>query len=196
MQVSVRIDAGALRQMYRLAPVLAPKAIARGLNRAGRPTETKFRRDVMKAMGLMRVRAEGGGFFDPFRHFSRTTPATPGRLRYQLAAFGGRIPLKYFGARETRRGVSAAPMNQRQIFPGTFIKGGRFPKRKGGPGGQHVWQRTSSRRLPIEKQYGPGLPEGFVQPQPVATWESEGGRRALAEIVEQFGRILSGAAPA
>lgn len=82
----------------------------------------------------------------------RTKRSNPITLTYQMDASGGDIALKYFGARETRKGVSAAPFGKRKVFAGTFTKGGRFPGRKAlGMGGQ-VFKRTSAARGPIEKQ--------------------------------------------
>lgn len=56
--------------------------------------------------------------------------ATWGNQNFVLTATGGDISLKYFKARETRKGVTAAPFGQRTLFDGTFIKGGHFPNRK------------------------------------------------------------------
>lgn len=57
---------------------------------------------------------------------------TPGRgsLVYVMSSRGGDISLKFFKARETLKGVTAAPFGKRKLFPRTFMKGGRFPNRK------------------------------------------------------------------
>jgi hypothetical protein len=73
-------------------------------------------------------------------------------MQYALMSRGGNVALKYFGARETRAGVSAAPWNQRRVFGGMFIKGGRFPNRVGLDLGGQVFARTGKGRVPIEKQ--------------------------------------------
>ena len=55
---------------------------------------------------------------------------------------GAHIPLAEFHARQTRRGVSAAPWGQRRVFPHTFIV-----EQLGGP----VFKREGNARLPIRK---------------------------------------------
>lgn len=78
--------------------------------------------------------------------------ASVGSLTYEINSQGGNIRLKYFKARETRAGVSAAPWNQRQVFPGTFTRGGRFPARVALKMGGQVFARTGGSRLPIAVQ--------------------------------------------
>lgn len=116
---------------------------SRAVNWTGDRTRTKVRIALRQQTGLKRktiVKAI---------KVERSTPTT---LRYEMRGRGGDIALKHFGARETRKGVSAAPFGRRRVFPGTFIRGGTFPARKDiGKGGQ-VFKRTSTRRTPIEKQ--------------------------------------------
>lgn len=69
--------------------------------------------------------------------------ATPANLTYIVNGRGGNISLRYFKPRETRKGVSAAPMNNRQIFAGTFMRAGWWPKRVVKPG----WNRQVFERI-------------------------------------------------
>lgn len=194
MKISVRFDGNRLQQFYLQIPKAVPKGIARGLNRAGAPTKTRFVREVKRSLGIGRPRG-GANWRDPFKSRSVTERATPAKLRYRLTGVGGPIPLKYFNASETRAGVSATPLGQRRVFSSTFTKGGRFPNRRGGIGG-HVWQRVGKKRFPIEKQFGPSLPDGFELPAPARAWENEGGSRAHAAIIRELEKILRGHAPA
>ncbi|TCR07253.1 hypothetical protein [Neorhizobium sp. JUb45] len=59
--------------------------------------------------------------------------AKPDTLTYVVNGQGGDIALKYFKARETKKGVSAAPRNARRVFASTFMKAGWWPKRVGKP---------------------------------------------------------------
>lgn len=70
-------------------------------------------------------------------------------LSGEIYARGGDVRLKFFGARETRKGVSAAPRSVRQLFGGAFIKGGRFPKRKPLRFGGEVFRRVGGGRGPL-----------------------------------------------
>ncbi len=116
-------------------------AYAAALNRVGAMTRTGMVRAMVGQTGLKRKVIDKA---------LRKTTASPGSLTYMVRSAGGDISLKYFGARETRRGVSAAPFGHRQLFAGTFIKGGRFPARKTAKGlNGHVYRRTGKGRGPL-----------------------------------------------
>jgi hypothetical protein len=86
--------------------------------------------------------------------FKTINKALKGRgkgLRYEIASKGGDIRLKFFSARETAKGVTAAPWNKRRLYPATFIKSGWWPNRKAPIGGGHVFARTGKKRLPIHQ---------------------------------------------
>ncbi|MCG6115090.1 MAG: phage tail protein [Mesorhizobium sp.] len=116
---------------------------ARVVNRTGDMARTQVRRNLTKQTGLQRrtiVKAV------------RVTRANTASMVYVMRAKGGDVSLKYFKARETRRGVSAAPFGQRKVFASTFIKGGRFPERVSIGKGGHVFARSGAGRTPIIKQ--------------------------------------------
>jgi hypothetical protein len=99
-----------------------PKVLPRIVNQVGDRAKTQVIRNLAKQTGLPRktiVKAVG----DPGRAHAR-------RLSYTMVTRGGNIRLKYLAPRETRPGVTAKPWGKRQLFPGTFMKGGRFPNRK------------------------------------------------------------------
>lgn len=128
--------------MRALGPAAFGRMGARVTNRVGDMTRTQVRRALPHQTGLPRrviVRAV------------KTDRATAATLAYTMTAHGGRIALKHFKARETRRGVSAAPRGERQVFAGTFMKGGLFPSRVPLGMGGHVFERSGASRLPIEK---------------------------------------------
>lgn len=56
--------------------------------------------------------------------------ASPARLVFSIAARGGSVRLKYFGAKEGGGGVSAHPWGRETFFPGAFITSGRNGNRK------------------------------------------------------------------
>ncbi len=97
-----------------------PDAIRRAINRVGDKAHTQVARAIAEQTNLKkRVAARA----------VKPIHANYGSLTYRLRALGGNIRLKYFiGTRETQRGVSAAPMNERRIYAGTFMKGGSFLK--------------------------------------------------------------------
>lgn len=129
-----------LAELFKKAEQQAPAAIARAVRRTGDMTATRVVRSLTAQTGLKR------------QVIARAVKKAPAGLTYSLKSRGGNVHLKYFKARETRKGVSAAPWNQRRVFAGMFIKGGRFPHRVAlGLGGQ-VYARTGKGRTPIASQ--------------------------------------------
>jgi hypothetical protein len=68
---------------------------------------------------------------------------------YEIKSHGGNLRLKFFNARETSKGVTAAPWNSRRLYPGTFIKSGWWPNRRGPVAGGQVLQRAGAGKYPI-----------------------------------------------
>lgn len=129
-----------LAELFKLAEQKAPAAIARAVRRTGDMTATRVVRSLTAQTGLKRP------------VIVRAVKKKPAGMTYSLVTRGGNVALKYFGARETRKGVSAAPWNQRRVFAGTFTKGGLFPKRVPLNLGGQVFARTGKGRVPIVKQ--------------------------------------------
>lgn len=91
--------------------------------------------------------------------FKTINKALRGKSRgatYEIHSKGGDIRLKYFGARETAKGVTAAPWNSRRLYPATFIKSGWWPKRGKPVAKGQVMQRVGASKYPI-KQVRSGL---------------------------------------
>lgn len=113
-------------------PVVLPRIV----NQVGARAKTQVIRSLTKQTGLPRrtiVKAIG----DPSR-------AHAGRLSYEMVTRGGNIRLKYLAPSETRPGVTAIPWGKRRLFPGTFMKGGRFPNRVDVPKFDgHVYRRLN-----------------------------------------------------
>ncbi|WP_315792425.1 hypothetical protein [Bradyrhizobium sp. SZCCHNRI1002] len=129
-----------LAELFKLAKQKAPAAIGRAVRRTGDMTATRVVRSLTAQTGLKRP------------VIVRAVKKKPSGSTYSLKSRGGDVSLKYFGARETRKGVSAAPWNHRRVFTGTFIKGGRFPHRVALDLGGQVFKRTGTGRVPIVRQ--------------------------------------------
>lgn len=183
MRVTISMDgvlgryAGALAAM----PSKARSTMAIGLNSGGRA----IRRETIAA-----ETAQTGLRAGTIRRAQVEKRASPGHLEYEIWAKGGNVRLKYFGARETRAGVSAAPWNQRQVFPGTFIKGGRFPKRVGLGMGGHVFRREGADRLPIQGgRSGLYIPTELITGQTAAAFQA-GAAKVGPIVVARLGSLL------
>ncbi len=99
----------------------ADGAIARAVNHTGDKAKTAVTRALTTQTGLKRKTIVA------FLKVQRAS-AAKGTATYALRGRGGNISLKYFGARETQAGVSAAPLGKRMMFAGTFMKAGGFTK--------------------------------------------------------------------
>lgn len=198
-QIDIAINLNRLDAKLLAAGKRAPVGIARALNRTGVPTSGEYIREARRALGLKNIVSRKGGVRSVDNYVKRAVShrrANAGRLTYSVAGFGGPIPLKYFGARETRRGVSAAPLNRRQVFAGSFQKGGLFPNRinrKFNPG-LNVFIRTGKGKFPIRRLFGPSFPQGMLEPKPVSTFESGAQRRLDKHLLHELDVIILGIA--
>jgi len=157
MQINYDLSSIAhIGEVFRKAGKLAPDVLRKAVKHTGDKATSAMRSALVKQTGLRRgtlVRAVKG------------SSAGSG---YVIKSHGGNIRLKFFKARETRQGVSAAPWNHRQIYAGTFIKGGRFPGRKALNMGGQVLKRSGSSRLPIH-----GVKSGLFIPEEMVKGQSE-----------------------
>lgn len=176
-----------LANVFAAAGAQAPHAIRRGLNRTGEKVRTQVKRALVQQTGLK------AGVIN---RAVKTRRANFSDLSYVLKSRGGNISLKHFGARETRAGVSAAPGGKQQIFPGAFIKGGRFPRRVALKMGGHVFQRTGSSRLPIEKvKSGIYIPNEMVSGASEQAFFTTARQYLPADVGKELYAILAGVAP-
>jgi hypothetical protein len=191
VRVKVRLLDQDLRRVLAALPKQAPRAISKGINKGARPTSRQFRKVLTKTLGLGTIKGSNGKAESFATRALKQRASTPSTLRFSLVAFGPKIPLKWFKAKETPQGVSAAPMNRRQVFPGVFIKGGRFPNRVDlRRGGQNAFKRKGAARLPIEVQRGVAVAEGFAEAPPEQAWYSGAGRLVAPAILAELSRIF------
>lgn len=162
-----------IREMLERAEKVSPAAVARALNR----TADKARTDVTRALVV-----QTGLRFGVVRGAISIWRASAGSLQAEVKAKGGYTSLKEFGARRTKKGISAAPWGRRQVFDGTFIV-----RKFGG----HVYKREGARRFPIRKLYGPAIPVEMVKGKSrlafFAAVESELPKRLEHELARTLG---------
>lgn len=147
-----------------------PKVAARALNRTGAKATTQVVRALTVQTGLSRK---------TIKRAVKSYRASERSLAFALKTRGGNIRLRYFKSRETRPGVSAAPLGKRIVVPHTFMKAGRFPNRvrfdsrgrgKGMDG--NVFVRKGKSRLPIEGgRSGVYIPIEMLQGQTLAAFD-------------------------
>ena len=160
--VSIKVDASSLTRVSNLlhsAGKNAPLAMIRAVNHTGDKARTQMRRVLVTQTGLK---------MKTIRKAVTSKRAFNGGA-YEIKSRGGNVRLMFFGARETQKGVSAAPWNKRQVYPGTFMKGGLFPNRKGMVAGGAVVRRAGKGRHPLH-----GVKSGLFIPTEMVTGSSEG----------------------
>ncbi|WP_223478735.1 hypothetical protein [Oricola indica] len=133
----------------------AHSAYRRGVNRVGRKAFTATRRALAKQVGLSQTKTVALGNI-------RTTSANFQSLRFLIESTGATLSLKEFSAKQFGYGVRAKPWGRSQRFPHAFIFAGH-PKSGRPVAGGHVFKRTGSSSLPIEKLWGPSIPKEIVK---------------------------------
>lgn len=167
---------------------------ARALNRAGSQGKTMTGRALVKQTGLKRTTVVAA---------MRPTLATVATLEYRIDARGGDIALKYFGARETRKGVSANPFNKRRVFDATFMKAGWvWPKRVVKPNWNgHVFMRTGKKTKGsgfqmdefARQKSGVILPREMVRAESGKAWQTTVARVLPQRMGHELRRLGAGA---
>lgn len=162
-----------IQQIERLVDLrrAMPKIAARAINRTGAKATTAVVRALAVQTGLPRKTIKRAVKFQR---------ASDRQLAFALKMRGGNINLRFFKARETAAGVSAAVLGKRIIVPHTFMKAGRFPNRvrfdsKGRGKGMdgNVFVRKGKSRLPIEGgRSGVYIPEQMLEGQTLAAFDT------------------------
>lgn len=184
--LAVRVDTAAIVAMATAMGAIATKirpAIRMAVNDTGDRTRTPMKASLVVQTGL-RPKVINAAV--------RTDRATDASLTFTMTTRGGDVRLKYFAARETRSGVSAAPRGQRRIFAGTFIKGGLFPNRVVASrlNGQ-VYIRRGKKRLPIDVQKsGVFIPREMVTGATAAAFDATSARVLPLRLAHHLGRAI------
>lgn len=151
----------------------ARTAFARALNHEGRKGNTAVKRQIRQATSIK---------LKDVQKAIRFHTAGKQTLKTVNRAYGGAIPLRYFGARQFKYGVSATVWGKKQKFPGAFIVksiAGNVFKNTGG------FNAKAKRNNQIEKMFGPHIPKEMLKPDVIAAFNSFGdhvGARALHEL--------------
>jgi hypothetical protein len=94
-----------------------PKALAAAVQKVGPIATSQMKRVLPAQTGLK------------FKTINKALKGRAQGANFVIGSKGGDVRLKFFGARETAKGVTAAPWNSRRLYPATFIKSGWWPKR-------------------------------------------------------------------
>ncbi len=168
------------RYLDHLSPKRLGQSLSKAVNDTAKQVERQAERIVAKTLSIEAKRAKLGIYIRPF--------STTASLTATINGSASEIPLKAFGARETRKGVTARIWGQRHIYYDGFIKGGRFPDRKDIGMGGHVFHRTGTARLPIAKAPGASIAEAMNKGAAQQAIEKHADERLTANVLRQLDR--------
>lgn len=163
----------------------AQAAYARAINKAGRDASKAVAPALTAQTGLPKRTA-------PKVLRRNVLRAAPARLAYQITAKGGEVRLKFFKPRETRKGVTAAPWNSRQLFQSAFMRAGWWPSRVRKPNwNRQVFRRTPSGAFENVKS-GMFIPQELMEGQAASAW-LRGGQTLQKHVAFEVRKATKGA---
>ncbi|ACI92705.1 conserved hypothetical protein [Afipia carboxidovorans OM5] len=149
----------------------AAVVMSRALNHEGDKGRTQVKRVLVKQTGIK---------YGLIHKAMRTVYSTPATLTYTLVARGDETNIALFGARQGKRGVSAAPWGRRHVFKSTFIVG-----RYGGK----VYKRIGPARFPLKQVFGPNIARELLKGETVATFKA--GSSSIADrVAHELSRVI------
>lgn len=132
-----------------------PQALAEAVMKIGPEATSQMKRVLPAQTGLK------------FKTINKALMGKGSGSVFTISSKGGDIRLKFFNARETAKGVTAAPWNSRRLYPATFIRSGWWPKRGKPVAGGQVMQRVGASKYPIK-----GVRSGLFIPEEMVTGNS------------------------
>jgi len=149
MEVKVKSNMKkAIRAIGNVPKKYVPKALVTALNKVGAEVVTQAKRELKDATGLKAgVVAKG----------LKKNKARRGDEEYSIFIKSRYKNVIEFGARQTKRGVSAKVWGKRKIYRGAFIGGGR------NSGKRLVFKKLKDNPKRIEALHGASLPREFVR---------------------------------
>lgn len=183
----VHIDLSDLRRLHSALERLgkdAPRAMSRALNHTVRKARTRASSEIREEYDI-----KAGDI----RATMKSHYASVAHLLAELLSKGRRIPLYRFSPRPSTPGsrppvgISARIRKSVgfEVFPGVFIA-------RGATGGVTAFKRTGVARLPIQKQYGPSVPQMLEDvSDEIEGWAAqEAAERLRHEVEFMIGRAL------
>jgi len=148
--VGLRVDVRGMEEVaarLQQTAKLVPQAAAAALTDTAQQTRTAVKAALVEQTGLPSAEVLKA---------LKVAPASAGYLSAAIVATGAFTRLAKFKARQTRKGVSAAPWGERRVFPHTFMIAAY---------GGNVYKRAGKARFPLHALYGPAIPKEAVKGQ-------------------------------
>ncbi|PID95779.1 MAG: hypothetical protein CSA85_00470 [Alphaproteobacteria bacterium] len=184
------VDVKGLQRFENLLGALgadAPKAVSRAVNHTGDKAKTQVIRTLAKQTSLPQKIVRKTINASPL-----TQRASKNDLSYVIAAAGADISLKYFRARETRKGVTAFVRGKRKLYESSFLRGGSFTHGRVTLNmGGHVFLRVGG-RMDLEKQKSDVvIPKEMVDGATRDAFERTVSEQLPRRLDHEIGRILN-----
>jgi hypothetical protein len=183
LTATIQVDTREVEEAIRRLGDRAPFAIARALNKAGSSGVTAGVRAVSKDTGIKQADLKG-----TTKRNRRiwSSDAHPGNLVTTIYCDADRIPLYDFGARQTKKGVTARVRpGSRRLYPHLFVA----TVGKGGHVGVFGRDRVLTRRSP--KAWGPNLPITERRGPSIAYVWKQHERTVIDRVNEQLPKTLA-----
>ena len=150
----------------------AALAFSRALNHEGRKSFTAVKRALRKQTDIPPFMIKASmAFRSSSKHHLRTI----------ISGSGKELPLRLFKPAQFSYGVRAKVWGKHQTYRSAFIVA-----RYGG----NVFHRTSRRRFPIQRMFGPSIPKEMVKGETLETFEQSG--NAISDrAMHELSRILA-----
>lgn len=182
------IDVRALDRTGRNYEAAGPElaaALTRAVNQVGGVARTAAIRQTALQMGLN---------ISDVRPSISTFRATQSNITFDVVGTGRPISLRAFGAKQTKRGVSARPWGIRRLFRGSFIinsLGGSVYHRVGPKVLMTRGRYKGKYRQQIKKMWGPAIPSVMLQAQVTAAWNRTAAERLPKRIDHEVARAMA-----
>ena len=149
----------------------AALAFSRALNHEGRKTFTAVKRSLRKQTDIPPFMITASMAFKS---------SSQRNLRTIISGSGKELPLRLFNPSQFSYGVRAKVWGKHQTYRSAFI----VAKYEG-----NVFHRTSKKRFPIQKMFGPSIPKEMVKDETLETFE-QSGNAVMVRAMHELSRIL------
>lgn len=166
-QTRIRYEA----MVQRVGDGAANAAFSRALNHEGRKSFTAVKRSLRKQTDIP------PGMIAAALKFRSSSQRN---LRTIISGFGSELPLRFFKPKQFKYGVRAKVWGRFQTYPSNFIVGSLSG---------NVFHRTSRKRLPIQRTFGPSTPKEMVKDETLETFERSG-NHVMDRAMHELSRIL------
>jgi hypothetical protein len=149
----------------------AALAFSRALNHEGRKSFTAVKRSLRKQTDIPPFMITASMAFKS---------SSQRNLRTIISGSGKELPLRLFKPSQFNYGVRAKVWGKHQTYRSAFIVA-----KYGG----NVFHRTSKKRFPIQRMFGPSIPKEMVKDETLETFE-QSGNAVMDRAMHELSRIL------